>query len=96
MNALLKYIALSFFASIIIFSSCTKRRELRELGCVQGKRSIGDNPATTIGPMTKKEFFEYLDSPRAQVKCNQGVVNFDMRWTKISKPEECTSELQGC
>ena len=58
----LSILFLLFFATIISLTSCAKRRELRELGCARGRVYIG-TPVYTIGPKTKKEFFEYLDAP---------------------------------
>lgn len=72
----------------IIISSCGKRRELKQLGCVSGKYRYNlVEPYIYIGPMTKKEFIQYLDSP---VTYHQGkLIDEEMRWEKIDNPEDC-------
>lgn len=81
---------LLFFATIISLTSCGKRRELRELGCARGRVYIG-TPVYTIGPKTKKEFFEYLDAPNVYVK--EGLIQYDMTWEKIDSPTECPIDI---
>ena len=86
----LSVIFLLFFATIISLTSCAKRRELRELGCARGRVYIG-TPVYTIGPKTKKEFFEYLDAPNVYVK--EGLIQYDMTWKKIDSPTECPIDI---
>jgi hypothetical protein len=76
------------FSTIIFFASCGKRRELEQIGCVSGKyRYSLVEPYIYLGPMTKKRFFQYLDSPTSK---HQGqLINEEMRWEKIDNPEEC-------
>jgi hypothetical protein len=82
-------LALIVFATIF-FTSCSKRRELKELGCVRGK-TYYTQPSVNIGPMTKKEFLQYLDSPIGIYK--GGIVKYDMTWKKIDSPTECPVDL---
>ena len=81
-------IVLTIFTLVLIvaLSSCGKRRELKQLGCVRGKIGYA-YPDHFVGPMTKKAFFAYLDSPTFYF--NGTLINFDMRWDKIDKPEAC-------
>ncbi len=82
----IRNIAVLLIGLVVIFASCSKRRELKQLGCVKGKSRFGE-PYHYVGPMTKKVFFTYLDSPSFYY--NGELISVDMRWTKIKDPEEC-------
>jgi hypothetical protein len=84
----MKFLLATILISTIIICSCGKRRELRQLGCVKGKSRITEG-FHYVGAMTKKEFYAYLDSPSFYYK--NELINFDMQWSKIDKPEECPS-----
>lgn len=85
-KSLLRFIAVGFVPAFIILSSCSKQKELNEMGCVSGRTFYG-RPYVNVGPMTKRDFYLYLDSP--DYKFEDEIVKFDMRWEKIEKKTDC-------
>jgi hypothetical protein len=85
-KSLLKILGVSVIPSLIILSSCSKQKELKEMGCVSGRTFYG-RPYVNVGPMTKRDFYLYLDSP--DYKFEDNIVRYDMRWKKIEKKTDC-------
>jgi hypothetical protein len=85
-KSLFNILCVGVVPALIILSSCSKQKELNEMGCVSGK-TYYDGPNVNVGPMTKRDFYLYLDSPDYKFEGN--VVQYDMRWKKIEKKTDC-------
>ena len=85
-KSLLRFITVGAVPALVILSSCSKQKELNEMGCVSG-RTYFSGPYYNVGPMTKRDFYLYLDSPTYKVDGN--IVYYDMRWKKIEKKTDC-------
>ena len=82
-----------FVVSVALLISCSKKKELEQLGCVKGKTQVGDKNTYTIGSMPKKIFLEYLNKPTTANNYGK-IINSEMRWIPIKTEEECHIQLQ--
>ena len=75
---------------ILLFASCSKRKELEQIGCVKGKSKFGGE-FRYIGAMSKQDFLNYLDTPTYYY--DKELIDYEMRWEKTDNAESCPSGI---